>query len=89
MPHYPTMRGFRALAEIARQLIANDTWDSPEECFAAHRLTSAEQDEVCRMVANPHRLPRPQDGTDQPALPVDADGWGFPVKPGTQQPTLW
>ena len=34
-------------------------------------------------------VPRPGDGSDQPSLPVDDDGWGFPIPTGTQQPTLW
>lgn len=87
---YPATRGFRFLAEVARQLLAGDVWDDPPEAFAAFGLTAAEQDEVCRLVANPHRIPRPQDGTDQPELPVgDAAGWGHPIQPKTQQPTLW
>lgn len=75
------------LLEIARQLQAGDVWDDADECFDAHRLTPDEADAVCRALAK--GLPRPGDGTDQPGLPVDAEGWGFPIPQGTQQPTLW
>lgn len=87
--HYPTCRPFALLAEVARQLLKGDTWDTPEEAFAAFHLSSAEADAVCQLVANPHRIPRPGDGSDQPAIPIDAEGWGFPKPTDSDQPTLW
>jgi hypothetical protein len=75
------------LMQVARQLAQGDVWDDADECFDAHRLTPAEADAVCQAIAR--GLPRPGDGTDQPSLTVDDEGWGFPVTPGTQQPTLW
>jgi hypothetical protein len=86
---FPHNRPFALLAEVARQLLKGDTWDSPEEAFTAFRLSSAEADAVCDLGNNPHRIPRPGDGSDQPAIPVDDEGWGFPIPKGTDQPTLW
>ncbi len=74
------------LLEVARQITAN-VWDDTDEAIDAHRLTPDEADAVCAAIA--HGLPRPGDGSDQPSLTVDDEGWGSPVPKGSEQPELF
>ena len=76
----------RFLEEVARQIAAGD-WEDVEEAAYAHKLTNAQTHDLCVIIAR--GVPSPGAGSDQPALPVDAEGWGFPITTGTQQPTMW
>lgn len=75
------------LHEIVRQLRAGDTWDAPEECFAAHQLTPEEEQRVCDHLAGRRALGRPGDGSDQPTL---GEEYGFSAAPRPRvQMTMW
>lgn len=82
------MRAWKCHSAL-RQLEAGDTWDTPEECFYALGLSPEEADAVADHVAGVKLLPRPGDDSDQPALPVDTEGWGYMIPAGSAQPTLF
>lgn len=78
------MSGF--LTEVARQ-VTQGLWEDVEDAAFAHKLSATQIDEVCTIIAR--GVPRPGDGSDQPSLTVDDEGWGFPIPKGSSQPQLW